>query len=106
MSCHLSFRRRPGGDSALMFLGKADEARKLFLSNRGRILTNKARWEAAILGDFKTFRKHGLSHPLMEVISAEFSGTQQPANGQPEKVLEAQCLVSILGLQWHGFSDC
>ncbi len=76
--------------SALMFLGKDDEARKIFLSNRGRILPNKTRWEDGILGDFRAFRKNGLSHPLMDEILMKFQETQKPSNTKPDKVLEAQ----------------
>jgi tetratricopeptide (TPR) repeat protein len=59
---------------ALMFLGRVDEARTLYLKYRGtkNVVGDKS-WETATLDDFAELRKAGLSHPLMEEIEKTFS---------------------------------
>ena len=57
---------------ALMFLGRVDEARALYLKYRGQKVDGKP-WEAAILGDFAEFRKAGLTNPLMDEIGKLFT---------------------------------
>jgi len=57
---------------ALMFLGRTDEARALYLVNKGKkvaSMDNKA-WEAVIADDFAEFRKAALTHPLMSEIES------------------------------------
>ena len=58
---------------ALMFLGRTDEARELYLKYRGTRLQKDKPWEAAVLEDFAAFRKAQLSNPLMDEIEKEFS---------------------------------
>jgi len=62
---------------ALMFLGRVDEARALYLQYRGRNIADGSdkRWEADVLEDFAEFRKAGLTHPLMDEIEKQFTGT-------------------------------
>ena len=61
---------------ALMFLNRVDEARALYLKNRGQQKVDGDKsWEAAILGDFAEFQKAGLTHPLMQEIQKQFAGT-------------------------------
>jgi hypothetical protein len=48
---------------ALMFLGRAGEARSLYLRHKGRRIGEDAPlWEEAILDDFKEFEMSGLRH--------------------------------------------
>jgi tetratricopeptide (TPR) repeat protein len=57
---------------ALMFLGRVDEARTLYLRYRGEkdVIDGKP-WETVILEDFAEMRNAGLTHPLMEEIEKE-----------------------------------
>jgi tetratricopeptide (TPR) repeat protein len=58
---------------ALMFLGRLDEARALYLQFRGRMkVSGDKPWETAILEDFAELRKAGLAHPLMDDIEKQF----------------------------------
>ena len=58
----------------LMFLGRVDEARALFLKYRGakNVMAGKS-WEAIILEGFAALRKAGLTAPLMDEIERQFS---------------------------------
>ncbi len=58
---------------ALMFLGRVDEARAVYLGHRGEKLDDGKAWEAEVLGDFAEFRKAGLTHPLMDEVEKTFS---------------------------------
>ena len=59
---------------ALMFLGRVDEARALYLKYRGANgLPGNKSWEAAIVEDFAELRKAGFAHPLMDEIESKFS---------------------------------
>ena len=59
---------------ALMFLGRVDEARTLYLKYRGRQkVVDEKSWEATVLDDFAELRKVGLTHPLMDEIEAKFA---------------------------------
>jgi tetratricopeptide (TPR) repeat protein len=61
---------------ALMFLGRIDEARALYLKYRGQQnVDGEKSWEARILEDFAEFQKVGLAHPLMQEIEKQFTGT-------------------------------
>jgi PQQ-dependent catabolism-associated CXXCW motif protein len=59
---------------ALMFLGRTEQARALYLQYRGtpNVQDGKS-WNAAVLGDFADLRKSGLTNPLMDEIEALFS---------------------------------
>jgi tetratricopeptide (TPR) repeat protein len=59
---------------ALMFLGREDEARALYLQYRGtqNVLGEKS-WETCILEDFANLRKAGLTNPLMDEIEKQFT---------------------------------
>jgi tetratricopeptide (TPR) repeat protein len=63
---------------ALMFLGRLDEARTLYLKYRGQTLAeqNGNSWEAAILEDFAQLRKAGLTNPLMDEIEKQFASAK------------------------------
>jgi hypothetical protein len=60
---------------ALMFLGRVEEARVLYLNYRGEkdVVDGKS-WETAILEDFAEWRKIGLTSPLMDEIETLFTG--------------------------------
>jgi hypothetical protein len=71
---------------ALMFLGRVDEARTLYLRHRDETDVQDGKsWEAVILADFADLRKAGLSHPLMDELEKQFSapGVAQQANPAP-----------------------
>ena len=59
---------------ALMFLGREEEARALYLKYKGQ-RTEKGGfpWVEAILKDFDELEKAGLKHPLMDEIRAVFA---------------------------------
>ena len=57
---------------ALMFIGRGDEAKALYLAHKGEI--NKVHntvWESRIADDFAEFRKAGLMHPMMADVERE-----------------------------------
>jgi PQQ-dependent catabolism-associated CXXCW motif protein len=59
---------------ALMFLGRLDEARALYLQYRGRPdVQNGKSWDAVVLTDFAEMRQAGLMHPLMGEIEKQFA---------------------------------
>ena len=63
-----------GRAHALMFLGRVDEARALYLKYRGEksVMAGKS-WDAIILEGFAALRKAGLTAPLMDEIERQFS---------------------------------
>ena len=60
---------------ALMFLGRIDEARALYLKYRGQkdASSDAKPWETIVLGDFAEFRNAGLTNPLMDEIEKLFT---------------------------------
>jgi tetratricopeptide (TPR) repeat protein len=62
---------------ALMFLGRVDEARAIYIGRRGQGIYDKS-WESMILDDFAVFRKAGLTNPLMDEIEKTFAVKKQP----------------------------
>ena len=59
---------------ALMFLGREDEARALYLQYRGtKNVQDEKSWETIILDDFADLRKAGLTNPLMDEIEKQFT---------------------------------
>lgn len=59
---------------ALMFLGRADEARVIYLRYRGeQNVLDGTPWETLTLNDFTEMRKAGLKHPLMDEIEKRFA---------------------------------
>jgi hypothetical protein len=60
---------------ALMFLGRVDEARALYLANRGKKTIGDKLWENVVREDFADLRKAGLSHPLMSEVAAAFAAS-------------------------------
>ena len=61
--------------AALMFLGRTDEARTLYLKYRGQKFSDGKAWQAVVLSDFVEFRKAGLTNPLMDEIEKTFGST-------------------------------
>jgi len=60
--------------AALMFLGRVDEARALYLRYRGtKNVQGEQSWEASVLEDFAELHQTGLTHPLMAEIEASFA---------------------------------
>ena len=62
---------------ALMFLGRLDEAARVYASGRGHFEkdddgNNKRPWEEVILADFAALRGARLDHPFMKTIEADF----------------------------------
>jgi predicted Zn-dependent protease len=58
---------------ALMFLGRVEEARTLYLAHRGEKTLDDKIWEDVILEDFAELRKAGLTNPLMDEIESTFA---------------------------------
>ena len=59
---------------ALMFLGRVDEARSIYLQYRGeKNVRNGKSWETVVLERFAELRKVGLTHPLMDEVEAIFT---------------------------------
>jgi hypothetical protein len=57
---------------ALMFLGRQEEAKALYLAYKGRIVAEDGTsWETAIASDFADFRKADMTHPMMADIEKE-----------------------------------
>jgi eukaryotic-like serine/threonine-protein kinase len=60
---------------ALMFLGRTDEARAIYLQYRGqKNVKDSTSWEQLVLSDFDEFRNDKLTNPLMDEIAKQFSG--------------------------------
>jgi tetratricopeptide (TPR) repeat protein len=57
---------------ALMFLGRVDEAREIYLRFRGFSIQRERLWEDYVRNQFADLRDHGLSHPLMGEIEKIF----------------------------------
>jgi hypothetical protein len=59
---------------ALMFLGRVDDARAVYLQYRGepKVVGEKT-WEQVVLDDFAELRGAGLTHPLMDQIEKQFA---------------------------------
>jgi tetratricopeptide (TPR) repeat protein len=55
---------------ALMFLGREEEARAIYLQYCGRRISSSKSWEESILEDFAAFVAVGLERPLMDEIKA------------------------------------
>jgi len=57
---------------ALMYLGRSDEARALFLLHKGKLVSadDDKPWRQVIGEDFAVLRKAGLAHPMMAEIEA------------------------------------
>ena len=59
---------------ALMFLGRAEEARSAYQEHRlQRTMGGAGLWEEEISNDFNEFEKHGLTHPQMAEIRRIFN---------------------------------
>jgi tetratricopeptide (TPR) repeat protein len=62
---------------ALMFLGRTDEARAIYLQHLGeKNIADGKSWEDVILGDFAQFRKGGFVRPLMDEITKRFADSR------------------------------
>jgi TPR repeat protein len=57
---------------ALMLLGRAGEARKVYLTHKGKRLPEQGgkRWQQSVAEDFAALRQAGLAHPQMAEIEA------------------------------------
>ncbi len=62
-----------------MFLGRADEARAIYLAHKDALIPNNDNkpWQQVIAEDFAEFRKAGLNHPMMAEIEKAF-GVRSP----------------------------
>ena len=59
---------------ALMFLGRHDEARALYLKYRAeKNVQDDKSWETIILEDFDDLRKNGFKNPLMDEVEKTFA---------------------------------
>lgn len=61
---------------ALMLTGEVDDAREIFMRNRGALILNARRlWDEVVLEDFDLLREQGREHPLMAEIESVFQPT-------------------------------
>jgi tetratricopeptide (TPR) repeat protein len=59
---------------ALMFLGRIEEARALYLAHRGaKNVAGEKAWEAVVTEDFAELRAAKRMHPLMDEIEKQFA---------------------------------
>jgi TPR repeat protein len=60
---------------ALMLLGRDEEARAIYVANRGKSLLESGNllWERVIADDFQALRNGGVTHPMMSEIEAAFN---------------------------------
>jgi tetratricopeptide (TPR) repeat protein len=73
---------------ALMFLGRTDEARSLYLKYQGAKNVQEGKsWDTIVLADFAELRKAELTNPLMDEIEKSFSQTPATtaASTQPDQ---------------------
>ena len=62
---------------ALMFLGRVDEARALYLAHRGaKSVVGEKAWETVVTEQFAELRAAKLTHPLMDEIEQLFTAQQ------------------------------
>jgi len=76
---------------ALMFLGRPDEARAIYLQYRGKTnVVGEKSWETTVLDDFAEMRKAGLSELLMDEIESVFGKEEaaEPGTAQPEQAAQ------------------
>lgn len=71
---------------ALMFLGRVDEARAIYLKYRAvSYLEDLGKsWQEDILADFEELRKRDLANPLMDEIESTFTQADASAPKQPD----------------------
>ena len=62
---------------ALMFLGRAEEARTAYLEHKGKEIAGQGEWGVVVLKDFAEFEKRGLAHPQMAAIRALLASAAQ-----------------------------
>jgi hypothetical protein len=86
---------------ALMFLGRVDEARNIYLSNRGEMVYTDQIWEVAIKEDFAKLRQKGLDHPLMAEIEKTFGAVDRPARNRAD-VAFALAKSAVVGFSGQG----
>lgn len=61
---------------ALLFLGRVDEARAVYLGHKGEFIDGSRKWETTVVEDFHEFRSRGLDHP--QITSIEEALAQAP----------------------------
>jgi tetratricopeptide (TPR) repeat protein/CHAT domain-containing protein len=61
---------------SLLFIGRLDEARAIYLANKGRpmSLTDDRMWQDVIADDVSSLRKAGLKNPVLAKINAKLGG--------------------------------
>ncbi|MEJ2125812.1 MAG: tetratricopeptide repeat protein, partial [Alphaproteobacteria bacterium] len=64
---------------ALLFLGRTDEARAIYLGHKGEHVADQGKWETAIAKDFQEFRTRGLDHPEMTTIKKALANAPDSA---------------------------
>lgn len=69
---------------ALMFLGRTDEAKSIYLAHKGEQVQGNS-WEQVVEEDFTKLRKAGITNPMMAEIEEEL-GTPVQAAAAPKTV--------------------
>lgn len=74
---------------ALVFLGRMQEARRIYLAHKGAALTKDGgkTWEGMLADDFEELRKRGLAHATFDEISAELQLNQAHPNARPSRAV-------------------
>ncbi len=87
---------------ALMFLGRAAEAREAYLMHRDKRIAQKGNktWQQLIADDFDELRKAGLDHPQMAEIEGALGVTKQVWKAQSGSTVAVSLLAVLSG---HAF---
>ena len=64
---------------ALMYLGRTDEAVRIYLEHKGKPLSSET-WDKSIADDFAELKAAGRAHPLMDRILEEMGKERSHAN--------------------------
>src|SRR5262249_34885434 len=69
---------------ALMFLGKLDEAKAIYLEHKGKSI-EQGKWDQVVVEDFGRLRAEQRCHPLMNDIATMLGGSlPEAANCSPD----------------------
>ena len=86
---------------AMMFIGREDEAEKLYLHYRGQKIGDDL-WESAVVANFNKYRQAGRSHPLMDKVERLF---ERKDWFQPPDNASAKASVGIAETAPHQADD-
>ena len=73
---------------ALLFLGRVEEARAIYLSHKGEPVGEQCRWEACVALDFQELRSRGFGHPAMAIIEEDLAKASDSPRAQAHRPAE------------------